>query len=277
MLGLVVGAALAVSGALMQSLTRNPLAEPGILGVTAGASFAVILVNWSGVGGGQLIGPNACGKSTTLQSLVRLITPSAGTVYLDDRDIASWRKKAVARQVGFLPQTPAVPEGLRVDGLVRRGRYARQSAIGLWTDEDDDAVAAAMEWAGVADLADRPVAQLSGGQRQRVWMAMVLAQETPYLLLDEPTTSLDIAHQYDLLRLLRRLVDDGRTVVAVLHDLNQACRFADHIVVMRDGRVIDAGAPVDIVTAELVLAVFGLRCDVVPDPITATPMVVPHA
>ncbi|KAB2812021.1 ABC transporter ATP-binding protein [Pimelobacter simplex] len=224
-----------------------------------------------------IVGPNACGKSTLLRSLVRLLKPEAGSVVLDGRTIATWRPKAVARELGFLPQGTTTPDGIRVVGLVRRGRYARQPAIGTWTRADDAAVAAALDAAGVADLAERRVSALSGGQRQRVWIAMVLAQETPYLLLDEPTTFLDIAHQYELLRLLRRLVDDGRTVVAVLHDLNQACRFADHVVAMRDGAVVAAGAPAEVVDAELVEQVFGLACDVVPDPITGTPMIVPHA
>jgi iron complex transport system ATP-binding protein len=224
-----------------------------------------------------IIGPNACGKSTTLRSLVRLLPPARGAVYLDGRALSTWRSKAVARQLGFLPQGATSPDGLRVEGLVRRGRYARQSAFGAWSKEDEEAVAAAMDAAGVADLGHRPLSELSGGQRQRAWIAMVLAQETPYLLLDEPTTSLDIAHQYELLRLLRCLVDEGRTVVAVLHDLNQACRFADHVVAMRGGQVIAAGPPSTTVSAELVQAVFGLACEVVADPVTGTPMVVPHA
>lgn len=224
-----------------------------------------------------IVGPNACGKSTLLRSLVRLLRPEEGSVLLDGRSIATWRPKAVARELGFLPQGTTTPDGIRVIGLVRRGRYARQSAVGTWTRADDAAVGVAMAAAGIADLADRRVVELSGGQRQRVWVAMVLAQETPYLLLDEPTTFLDIAHQYELLRLLRRLVDDGRTVVAVLHDLNQAARFADHVVAVRDGRVVAAGPPADVVTAPIVEEVFGLPCEVVPDPVTGTPMVVPHA
>ncbi|TYL51394.1 ABC transporter ATP-binding protein [Nocardioides sp. BGMRC 2183] len=223
-----------------------------------------------------IVGPNACGKSTLLRSLVRLQPIRAGAVDLDGRPVTSWRAKEVARELGFLPQTMVSPEGIRVEALVRRGRFAHQGMLGIWNPSDELAVADAMESAGVTDLADRPVAELSGGQRQRVWIAMVLAQQTPYLLLDEPTTFLDIAHQYDLLRLLRRQVTDGRTVVVVLHDLNQACRFADHMVAMRDGRVIASGAPADIVTAELVDDVFGLACAVVPDPLTGTPMVVPH-
>jgi len=222
-----------------------------------------------------VVGPNACGKSTLLRALVRLLPARSGGVELDGRAITEWRSKDVAREVGFLPQATVAPEGIRVEALVRRGRYAHQSILGAWRPADDEAVARAMEAAGVAPLADRLVAELSGGQRQRVWVAMVLAQETPYLLLDEPTTFLDIAHQYELLRLLRRLVDEGRTVVVVLHDLNQACRFADHVVAMREGRVVASGAPSEVVTAELVHDVFDMDCVVVPDPVTGTPMVVP--
>lgn len=223
-----------------------------------------------------IVGPNACGKSTLLRSLVRLLRPEDGVVLLDGRAIATFRAKAVARELGFLPQGTTAPEGIRVVGLVRRGRYARQSVLGTWTRADEEAVEEAMRAAGVTDLADRVVAELSGGQRQRVWIAMVLAQETPYLLLDEPTTFLDIAHQYELLRLLRLLVEEGRTVVAVLHDINQAGRFADHVVAMRDGRVVADGRPSEVITSATVADVFGLASDVVPDPITGTPMVVPH-
>ena len=223
-----------------------------------------------------IVGPNACGKSTTLRALVRLLRADAGAVLLDGADLAGWRPKALARELGFLPQGTVTPDGIRVVGLVRRGRYARQSMLGTWSPADDAAVLDAMTAAGVTELADRRVAELSGGQRQRVWVAMVLAQETPYLLLDEPTTFLDIAHQYGLLRLLRDLVDGGRTVVAVLHDINQACRFADHVVAMKAGRVVASGLPQEVITASTVSAVFGLACDVVPDPITGTPMIVPH-
>jgi len=222
-----------------------------------------------------VVGPNACGKSTLLRALVRLLRPRGGVVELDGRDLQRLRSRHVARELGFLPQGVEAPEGIRVAQLVRRGRYAHQSVLGTWGPGDERAVVGAMAAAGVTDLAERGVEHLSGGQRQRVWIAMVLAQETPYLLLDEPTTFLDIAHQYELLRLLARLRDEGRTVVAVLHDLNQATRFADHVVAMRDGRVVATGAPSDVVTATLVEEVFGLPCLVVPDPVAGSPMVVP--
>ncbi|GAA0822244.1 ABC transporter ATP-binding protein [Streptosporangium amethystogenes subsp. fukuiense] len=224
-----------------------------------------------------IVGANACGKSTLLRSFVRLLKPSAGTVGFDGRDVNGYRPKAIARQVGFLPQGLVAPENIIVRRLVARGRYPHQSMLSTWSAEDERAVQQAMAAAGVAELAERGVEELSGGQRQRVWVAMVLAQETPYLLLDEPTTFLDIAHQYQLLKLFARLRDEGRTIIAVLHDVNQACRFADHVVAMKAGRVVAEGAPADIVDAELIEEVFDLPCVVVPDPVTGTPMVVPTA
>ncbi|MBY8868779.1 MULTISPECIES: ABC transporter ATP-binding protein [Streptomyces] len=222
-----------------------------------------------------VVGPNACGKSTLLRSLVRLLRPAEGRVELDGREVGSYPSKELARQVGFLPQDPLAPEDVKVRQLVARGRYPHQSLLKLWSERDEDAVTGAMAAAGVTELADRPVQELSGGQRQRVWIAMALAQETPYLLLDEPTSFLDITHQYQLLCLLAELRDQGRTVIAVLHDINQACRFADHLVAMRDGRVVAEGRPADIVDAALIKDVFDLPSVIVPDPVTATPMVVP--
>lgn len=222
-----------------------------------------------------VVGPNACGKSTLLRAFVRLLRPTAGAVSLDGREVHHWRPKAIARELGFLPQTLTAPENTRARQLVARGRYPHQSLLATWSPEDERAVAEAMSAAGVSDLADRELDSLSGGQRQRVWIAMVLAQEPPYLLLDEPTTFLDLAHQYQLLALLARLRDDGRTVIAVLHDLNQACRYADHLVAMRDGRVVAEGPPAEVIDADLVQRVFDLPSVVVPDPVTGAPMVVP--
>lgn len=223
-----------------------------------------------------VIGPNACGKSTLLRALVRLQPLIEGRVELDTLDLRTLRSKEVAHRIGFLPQRMAAPEGISVTHLVRRGRYPHRSWRSVWTESDEAAVVRAMADTGVTDLADRRVEELSGGQAQRVWLAMVLAQETELLLLDEPTTFLDIAHQYDLLKLLARLRDGGRTVVAVLHDINQACRFADHLVAMKDGAVVASGAPADVVDAALVREVFGLDCDVVVDPVSGAPMIVPH-
>ncbi|XWX59721.1 ABC transporter ATP-binding protein [Clavibacter nebraskensis] len=223
-----------------------------------------------------IVGPNACGKSTLLRALSRLLAPTAGGVLLDDRPLGSYRAKEVARIVGLLPQSAIAPDGITVADLVARGRFPHQNLIRQWTPTDEDAVQQAMAATGVADLAARHVDELSGGQRQRVWVAMALAQQTPVLLLDEPTTFLDIAHQIELLDLLADLHRDGSTIVAVLHDLNHAARYADHLIVMKDGRVVSSGAPRDIVTAELVEEVFGLPCLVIDDPVSHTPLIVPR-
>lgn len=225
-----------------------------------------------------IIGPNACGKSTLLRALARLLSPESGRVLLDGKPITAYPAKEVARRIGLLPQTSTAPESIRVADLVARGRFPHQSLLRQWSEADERAVVAAMAATGVTELSARRVEELSGGQRQRVWIAMVLAQETPIVLLDEPTTYLDIAHQLQLLDLCRSLNRDaGRTVVAVLHDLNQAFRYADHLVAMRDGRIVATGAPTDIVTAELVREVFSLRCRIIDDPETGTPLVVPLA
>lgn len=222
-----------------------------------------------------IVGRNACGKSTLLRALARLLPPSAGAVVLDGQDIATRPARDVARRLGLLPQTALAPEGITVSDLVARGRYPHRGLFGGWSQADRAAVAEAMAATGIAALADRRVDELSGGQRQRVWIALVLAQQTPLLLLDEPTTFLDIAHQLDLLDLFADLNRRGRTIVAVLHDLNQACRYASHLVAMRDGRVVAEGAPAAIVTPALIETVFDLSARIIADPVTATPMVIP--
>ncbi|WP_433651823.1 ABC transporter ATP-binding protein [Micromonospora zamorensis] len=223
-----------------------------------------------------IVGPNACGKSTLLRTMARLLTPRRGTVLLDGTAIRELPTREVARRLGVLPQSPLVPEGVTVADLVGRGRQPYQRWWRQWSPEDGAAVDQAMTLADVTDLADRPVDSLSGGQRQRVWIAMTLAQDTDALLLDEPTTFLDLAHQVEVLDLLHRLrVERGRSVVAVLHDLNQAARYADHLVAMRAGAVVAAGPPREILTADLVRDVFGLACVVVPCPVTGAPLVVP--
>ena len=225
-----------------------------------------------------IVGPNACGKSTLLRALARLLKPRRGGVYLDGTLITSRPSKEVARELGLLPQSAIAPDGITVADLVARGRYPHQRLLRQWSRDDERAVTAAMEATNVADLANRIVDELSGGQRQRVWLAMALAQETPILLLDEPTTFLDIAHQVEVLDLCADLhAGQGRTLVAVLHDLNHACRYATHLVAMRGGDIVAQGEPAEIVTAELVEEVFGLPCRVIPDPETGTPLVVPIA
>ncbi|MFJ5934529.1 ABC transporter ATP-binding protein [Streptomyces sp. NPDC093071] len=226
-----------------------------------------------------IVGPNACGKSTLLSALARMLTPKAGQVYLDGAAISSYRSREVARRLGLLPQSSSAPGDITVGDLVARGRYPHQRLLKQWSAEDETAVTEAMRQTGVLDLADRPVDDLSGGQRQRVWLSMVLAQQTSVLLLDEPTTFLDIAHQVEVLDLCAELhARKGHTVVAVLHDLNQACRYATHLIVMRPGGVIAAqGDPASVMTADLVEDVFGLPCRIIDDPETGTPLMVPAA
>ncbi|MEU6660496.1 ABC transporter ATP-binding protein [Streptomyces sp. NPDC046821] len=225
-----------------------------------------------------IVGPNACGKSTTLRALGRLLKPKSGAVLLDGEALSKLNTRKIAQQIGLLPQTPVAPEAITVADLVARGRQPHQSWWQQWSDADERAVTEAMERTDVAALADRPVDELSGGQRQRVWIAMALAQETELLLLDEPTTYLDISHQVEVLDLVRQLNHDkDRTVVLVLHDLNQAARYADHLVAMKSGRVVAEGPPSEVVTADLVREVFGLDCVVVPDPVTGSPLIVPGA
>ncbi|PSM45388.1 cobalamin/Fe(3+)-siderophore ABC transporter ATP-binding protein [Streptomyces dioscori] len=223
-----------------------------------------------------IVGPNACGKSTLLRSMARLLVPSAGAVLLDGRSIQELPTRQVAETLGVLPQSPVAPEAITVADLVGRGRYPHQGWFRRWTASDTEAVAAAMLATDVLDLADRPLDELSGGQRQRVWIAMALAQETDILLLDEPTTYLDISHQLDVLDLLTDLNRQrGVTLAVVLHDLNLACRYADHLIAMKDGRIVAEGTPAAIVTEDLVHEVFGLRSAVVPDPASGTPLIVP--
>ncbi|ATP51208.1 Fe(3+)-dicitrate ABC transporter ATP-binding protein [Pseudomonas putida] len=223
-----------------------------------------------------IVGPNACGKSTLLAALARLLAPSCGQVLLDGQDIQQRPAKDVARRLALLPQSATAPDGISVAELVARGRYPHQSLWRQWSKADEHAVQQAMRATGIDALAERPLQALSGGQRQRVWIAMVLAQDTPILLLDEPTTYLDIAHQFELLELLRELNQQGRTIVAVLHDLNQACRYASHLVAMRDGAIVAQGAPSEIFTEALVQRVFGLSALIIEDPVSGTPLLVPR-
>lgn len=225
-----------------------------------------------------IVGPNACGKSTLLRGLARLLKPAGGQVILDGHDINSLHTKDVARKLGLLPQSSLAPEGISVADLVSRGRFPHQKVLRQWSREDADAVAYAMECTAVTELSGRLVDELSGGQRQRVWVAVVLAQQTPLILLDEPTTFLDIAHQVELLDLFAMLNrEQQRTVVAVLHDLNHACRYADHIIAMKAGAIVAQGIPAEVITEDLVESVYGLKCQIIDDPQTGTPLVIPRA
>ncbi|PRI10407.1 ABC transporter ATP-binding protein [Leucobacter massiliensis] len=249
-----------------EAVTLGYDAEPIISGLSAAipdGSFTVI------------IGPNACGKSTLLRGLSRLLAPRAGRVVLDGKAIAEFPAKEVARRLGLLPQSAIAPDGITVADLVSRGRYPHQGFLRQWSEEDEAAVQEALAATGTRELSARRVDELSGGQRQRVWVAMVLAQQTDLLLLDEPTTFLDIAHQVELMELFAHLNRRGRTVVAVLHDLNHAARYADHIIAMRDGEIVASGTPEQVVTSERVERIYGLPNVVIADPVSGGPLVVP--
>ncbi|GAA1944041.1 ABC transporter ATP-binding protein [Agromyces allii] len=223
-----------------------------------------------------IVGPNACGKSTLLRGFARLHQLEGGRVTLDGRDVSAMPRRELARRVGMLPQSSIAPDGVRVAELVGRGRYPHQGWFGRHSSDDDRFVAEALAATGIADLAERRLEELSGGQRQRVWIAMVLAQQTDIVLLDEPTTYLDVTHQLELLDLLTELNRErGTTVVMVLHELNLAARYADHLVVMSAGSIIAEGGPADILTPETVLRAFALEASVIPDPVAGSPMIVP--
>ena len=223
-----------------------------------------------------IIGANGCGKSTLLRGLARLLTPTHGAVLLDGRSIGSIPTKQVAKVMGLLPQAPIAPEGITVADLVGRGRYPHQGWFRQWSADDDRAVAEALAATSTLELADRPIEEMSGGQRQRVWIAMALAQETDLLLLDEPTTYLDLSHQLEVLDLLTDLNRRrGTTVVIVMHDLNLACRYADHLIAMRNGQICGQGTPSQVVTSQTMMDVFGLRSTIITDPVSGTPTIIP--
>ncbi|MEO0536332.1 MAG: ABC transporter ATP-binding protein [Cyanobacteria bacterium P01_A01_bin.123] len=223
-----------------------------------------------------LVGPNGCGKSTLLKGLGRLLKPKGGVVYLDSDSIFKLPTKVVAKQLGLLPQGPTAPEGLTVRELVAQGRYPHQGWLQQWSKEDERQVEAALTITELQALADRPIDSLSGGQRQRAWIAMTLAQNTQTLLLDEPTTFLDLAHQIEVLDLLYDLNQrEGRTIVIVLHELNQACRYGDHLIVMKAGQVYAQGNPEQVMGEDLVREVFGLDCRIIQDPVAGTPLCIP--
>ncbi|MGW6422304.1 ABC transporter ATP-binding protein [Nocardia sp. NPDC055053] len=220
-----------------------------------------------------IVGRNGCGKSTLLRGLARLIPPTAGAVLLDGADIERQPARTLARRLGMLPQQPVAPDGITVGELVGRGRHPHQRWFRQWSADDESAVRTALAATDTLDLIDRTIDQLSGGQKQRVWIALAIAQDPEVMLLDEPTTFLDLAHQLDVLDVLRNLLP--RTIIAVLHDLNLAARYADHLVAMKGGRVVAQGSPAQIVRADLMAEVFDLECTVIDDPNTGTPLVVP--
>jgi iron complex transport system ATP-binding protein len=223
-----------------------------------------------------IVGANACGKSTLLRAMSRLLSPHRGHVLLDGKSIHRTPPRELARTLGLLPQSPIAPEGITVADLVSRGRHPHQSLFSRWTPKDDEAVDGALAATKTSDLAERPVDELSGGQRQRVWIAMALAQQTEVLLLDEPTTFLDISHQVEVLDLLTDLNHSrGTTVIMVLHDLNLAARYADYLVAMADGRIHVSGTPENVLAEENVRQVFGLESRIIPDPTSGRPIMLP--
>jgi iron complex transport system ATP-binding protein len=223
-----------------------------------------------------LVGANGCGKSTLLRGLARLLKPEQGAVYLEGKAIAQLPTRTVAQRMAILPQGPIAPEGLTVQELVSQGRYPHQNWMQQWSQEDENQVAAALETTGLVELRDRPLDTLSGGQRQRAWIAMTLAQNTNILLLDEPTTFLDLAHQIEVLDLLYALNQSRRcTIVMVLHELNQACRYADFMIALREGHIYAQGTPVDVMTETTVRDVFGLESRIIRDPVAGTPLCIP--
>lgn len=223
-----------------------------------------------------IVGGNASGKSTLLRTLARVLQPKSGAVLLDGQSVHQMKSRRLAQVMGLLPQSPIAPEGIAVADLVGRGRHPHQGLFSRWSAEDDRAVARALAATGTEELAERDLDTLSGGQRQRVWIAMALAQETDLLLLDEPTTFLDVAHQVEVLDLLVDLnTAQGTTIVMVLHDLNLAARYADHLIAVGDGGIRAEGPPAEVLTEELVKTVFGLSCRIVNDPVSQTPCMVP--
>lgn len=222
-----------------------------------------------------IVGPNGCGKSTLLNTLARVLKPLRGSILLDGQDIHRLPGREVARKLALLPQENAAPEGITVEDLVRFGRQPYQSWLSQWSDDDQRAVQRAIRSADLGGLENQMLTQLSGGQRQRAWIAMAVAQDTAVMLLDEPTSALDLGHQLEVFELIRHLSHDhGKTIVMVVHDLVSACRYADHLVAMRDGSIIAEGAPERILTSELLHQLYGVHCDIMLDPVTGSPMLV---
>ena len=223
-----------------------------------------------------IIGPNGCGKSTLLKALARILIPEQGNVEVNEVDVHSQSTKITARQLGLLPQNPRSTDGITVSDLIQRGRYPHQAIFRQWSREDETSVNNALMLTGLTNFADRPIDELSGGQRQRVWIAMLLAQETPIMLLDEPTTHLDIAHQIEVLDLLKELTEQyNRTIVMVLHDINLAARYSDNLIAMRDGKIKTSGEPRNVVTAQMIHDVFSIQAQILQDPVSGSPLCIP--
>ncbi|WP_137169683.1 ABC transporter ATP-binding protein [Marinomonas sp. FW-1] len=221
-----------------------------------------------------IVGPNGCGKSTLLNGLSRVHTPSSGVVMLDGKDIHSLPSKEVARRLALLPQDTLAPDGITIEELIRFGRHPHQSLLRQWAMDDQEAIKYALQAADLEGLKDRLLDTLSGGQRQRAWIAMSIAQETPLLLLDEPTSALDLGHQIEVFELIRNLSRQGKTLAMVVHDLPSACRYSDHIIAMKEGEILTQGSPKDIMTKELVRELYGVDCDLMPDPMTGSPILI---
>ncbi|EPR77571.1 ABC-type Fe3+-siderophore transport system, ATPase component [Leifsonia rubra CMS 76R] len=264
----------------MTQASKRPAHELRADSVTLNYGGRDIVSNLSlAIPGGKvtvIVGANACGKSTLLRGLSRLLRPASGHVMLDGRDIHALPSKEVAQVVGILPQSPIAPEGITVRDLVARGRYPHQGWFQQWSTADDVAVQRALAATDTAELASRRIDELSGGQRQRVWIAMALSQDPDILLLDEPTTFLDVRHQLDALNVLADLNRErGTTIVMVLHELNLAARYADHMVLMSEGRIIAEGTPTEVMTADRMREAFGLESQIIADPVSHSPMVIP--
>ena len=221
-----------------------------------------------------LLGPNGCGKSTLLKAMVRILSPMEGQVHWQGKNLHSIASKKLAQQLALLPQTQPIPEGIKVKDLVAYGRSPYTGFWGRINKDDQVIIDKMMEETGITELADQLVSELSGGQRQRVWLAMTLAQDTPYLLLDEPTTYMDLSHQVELMHLLRKLNLQGKTIITVLHDINQAARYCDHLIVMKEGEIITQGSPESVLTQTMLKNVFSLNAQIHQDPIAQTPMCV---
>ena len=260
---------------------REPASKVHTESITLGYEETLVIKDLStNVPAGEItsiVGPNGCGKSTLLRSLARLMKPRGGAVYLDGDAIAKLPTREVARRLGILPQSPEAPEGLTVRELTAQGRYPHQSWLSQWSKVDEQAVEKALETTGMLELADRSLDTLSGGQRQRAWISMALAQETDTLLLDEPTTFLDMAHQLEVLQLLDHLNrEEGRTMLMVLHDLNNAARFSRHMIALSKGQVFASGSPENVMTTELLREVFSVEAEIFTDPRTGTPLCIPY-